>query len=238
MFRKHFFAAYGGLVGLAFAAGIVNGASVTNPFAIAAWTMALVAVFSFFGWRLPRSPESPRIAQMIVLIPLAPFALLAGLLGLTLVVGVMLVPVTIMWPFWRAKYAIQERRRRNALAGRGRFITVDALRPSLDAGKGTLIVDAAGKGPYRVWWTEDDLFSLGKPVSSREDCIAAFKGEHAFNARCLAEYLDDNTGRALLTPMETRDFRGARLTRLFPQTKVATVFRVSSWPEARNCPEP
>ena len=223
MFRKYLLAAYGILVGLAFAAGILNGTGVTNSVAVAAWIVGLAAGFGFLGWRLARSPKSLSIPQIILVIPLMPFMFLAVLMGL----GAILVPVAVMWPFLRTKHLIHERRHRNALRSQGRFSTVDALRSKLDAGEGTLIEDTGQKGPYHIWWTEDDLFDLGKPVSTKDKdaFLAALREEHAFNARCLKEYLDDKTGRALLTSIPARYARTGRLAQMLPRMKVAAVVR-------------
>jgi hypothetical protein len=232
--RRWFLAAYGVLVGLAFAAVIRNAAGVTSPVAIAAWIAALGGVFGLLGWALAGSPDWPSTWRIVVALPLAPFALAGGLLGL----GVVLVPVAAMWPFLRVRHAVRERKYLNALRSQGRFVTADDLRPRLDAGLGTLIVDTGQKGPHRVWWTEDDLLGLGNPVSTKEEFFAALKGEHAFNARCLTEYLEDKTGKALLTSMRTGDFRGERLGRTFPKAKVVTVVRAFPRPEARDRQEP
>ena len=222
MFRKCLLAAYGVVVGVAFAAVIQNAAGITSPVAVAAWVIALAIMFGLFGWSVAGSPDWPGNWRILILIPLAPFAFLGSLLAIT----VFVVPIAAaLWPFFRAKQIMRERSRRNALAAQGRFATIDTLRPKLDAGTGSLIVDTGEKEPYRVWWTEDDLFDLGKPVSTKDEFIAAFRGEHAFNARCLTEYLDDKTGKALLTSMTTRDWHGEQLTRTFPQMRVAAVIR-------------
>lgn len=117
----------------------------------------------------------------------------------------------------------------------GRFITLDDLRPRLDTGTGTLIMQWGQKGTYRIWWTEDDLFSLGEPVSARDDFIAVFQGqEHAFNTRCQQQYLDDETGRALLTSIPPRYGRSGKLARMFPRIKVAAVVQPFGSPREQN----
>lgn len=175
------------------------------------------------GWHLAGSPDGPSVPQTIFAIPVAPFVLLATLLG----IGVFLIPVAVAWPFLWAKQLIRERKHRNALRSQGRFVTVDAVRPMLNAGEGTLIEDTGQKGPYRIWWTEEDLFDLGQPVSTKDKdaFLAALQGEHTFNARCLKEYLDDKTGRALLTSIPARYARTGRLAQMFPKMKVAAVVR-------------
>ena len=109
---------------------------------------------------------------------------------------------------------------------RNRFTTLDDLRPRLIAGEGTLIEDTGHKGPYRLWWTEDDLFALGVPASTNEEFFAILTGkEHPFNSRCLNDYLDKESGKALLTSIPPRYAVSGKLARLFPKVKVAKVIR-------------
>ncbi len=151
-----------------------------------------------------------------------PFGLFYGMI----VLGFLATAMAVLWPYAAIRLAVAERRFRAAMKSKGRFIILEDLRPRLIAGEGTLIEDMGQKGPYRLWWTQDDLSTLGSPASTRADFIAIYAGKgHPFNSRCLDEYLDEDTGKALLTSIPARYSSSGKLARMFPRVKTAKVFR-------------
>ena len=77
-----------------------------------------------------------------------------------------------------------------------------------------------------MWWTQDDLFALGSPVTTNEEFMDVLTGkEHAFNCQCLQDYLDADTGKALLTSIPARYARTQWLARQYPRAKVAKIVR-------------
>jgi hypothetical protein len=110
---------------------------------------------------------------------------------------------------------------------KGRYATLDELRPRLLAGDGTLIEETAEKGPFRIWWTEDDLLEMGSPVVTPDEFLAVlYEGsEHPFNSKCLHDYLSEDNGKALLTSLPPRYAESGRISRMFPRAKRAMVIR-------------
>jgi hypothetical protein len=110
------------------------------------------------------------------------------------------------------------------MKAKGRYATLNILRPQLNAGRGTLIEETGHKGPHRLWWTEDDLRA---PAPTKAEFMAIVNGEecHPFNSRCLSEYLDEVVGKALLTSIPPRDITSGKLARLFPRAHIAVVVR-------------
>ena len=203
-------------------------AGIQNPTAAVAWTIILALLFGLYGWRLVRTLGSQRNVVLLIGIPLMPLVIFATLIGF----GALLLPIAVAYPFWRVKHAVRKRQYQNTLKHQGRFITIDVLQSRLNAGEGTLIEDTGQKGPYRIWWTEDDLFGLGNPVSTKDEFLSALGGEHAFNTQCLNEYLDEKAGRALLTSMPARYAKKGGLAQMFPRMKVVAVIRPLSRPKA------
>jgi hypothetical protein len=139
-----------------------------------------------------------------------------------------IVVIPLARPVFTLQIVRRERRFRNRMKARGRFITVKEVRPRLDAGGGNLILECGLKGTYRIWWTEDDLRSLGPPIATREELVAFARGqEHVFNTRCQKEFLDEETGRAILTSIPARWDRSRKLAQMFPQIKTVTVYHLA-----------
>src|SRR4051794_21512681 len=81
-----------------------------------------------------------------VMMPLFIVALLV-LAGLS----VLALPFLLLAFWWR------ERRFARLMRDRGRFIPWQELKPHLQAGEGTLVVEQAQKDGVRVWWTQEDV---------------------------------------------------------------------------------
>src|SRR5687767_15158491 len=105
------------------------------------------------------------------------------------------------------------------------------------SGEGTLIEETGHDGPYHVWWTADNIHSLGVPVATDEGLLDVLcGGRHAFNCRCIKEYVHDDTGRALLPSIPARRARGGGLARMFRRMKVALVVRTFDDNETESPP--
>ena len=228
MLRRLIYLLYGIAIGM-FWAAILNHAAANGVVAGIAWNAVLVTYFGFFGWCWARTTwEMPRI-PLAVALPWMPFVFLISLFGMAAFV----LMIAVMYPFIALRHMQSQRRFRKMMGSRGRFITGNDLRPKLDEGTGTLVVECHTKGPFRIWWTDDDLASLGTPLSTREELRAFYEGqEHPFNSRCLREYLDDETGKALLTSLPARHARSEKLASTFPSIRVVRVFRPFADPKS------
>jgi hypothetical protein len=224
MSRRPLFLVYGLAVGVWWAT-VVNRNVANTPVAATIWGVVLAIFFGVLGWRLAGSSKlsSKQLFLILLFLPVLPLVFLASMFGM----GVFFLLLGVMWPFFALQGQRRERQFRKLMKSKGRFIAANDIHPRLAAGIGTLIMESTMKGVYRIWWTEDDLSSLGEPVSIEEEVRAIIQGqEHHFNSRCRSEYLDDETGRALLTSIPARYARSGKLARMFPAMKVATVVRL------------
>lgn len=218
--RRTLFTLYGMGIGLAYVAVLQIAWQLSVILAVILGVV-VVALFSYYSNRLPTAAEMSDW-QLLVAIPLLPFAMLGGIVAF----GIIILAMAVFWPYAVARATVVDRRFRDTMKSKGRFARLDELRPRLIAGEGTLIEDTGQKGPLRLWWTQDDLFALGSPVSTDEEFQAVLLGEgHLFNSRCLNEYLDANNGKALLTSIPVRYATSGKLARLYPSARVAKVFR-------------
>lgn len=172
--------------------------------------------------------EAPGDAACLLYIGLFPFAvfvMLGAFVGMVLILVMVLIwVVPIGW--------LDERRFRDRLRVQGRLPRMNELQPKLEAGEGTLMVEMS-KGSRRVWWTPDDVPATGEPVDVEDDeeyvAILSGEKEHAFNTYCLREYLDEETGKALLTPI--RPTTCGQLAKRYPKMRVIGVVVPLSEPE-------
>jgi phosphate/sulfate permease len=188
--QRTLFTLYGTIIGLAYIAAL----AIAWPLSIiltVVLAVVVVGIFSYYGNRLPKAAKMSDW-QLLVAIPLVPFAILGGIIAF----GFLFPLVAVMWPYAAIRATLAEHHFRRVMQSKGRFVSFDDLHPRLMVGEGTLIEEMGLKAPYRLWWTQDDLFTLGSPASTREDFIAIYEGNgHSFNSRCLAEYLDEESGR-------------------------------------------
>jgi hypothetical protein len=217
--RRVLFTLYGMVIGLAYIT--ILSIAVPDSLILTAILSLIVLVFLLIVVAAKKKAKMSYL-QLLILIPLLPFALLGDIIAF----GFIFLVVAFLWPISAIRAANRNRRFCNRMKANGRFIALNDLRLRLIAGKGTLIADTGHKGPYRVWWTEDDLLSLGSPASTKKEFISIMEGnEHPFNSRCLKEYLDEENGKALLTSIPSRYVGSGKLTRMFPQAKIAKVIR-------------
>jgi hypothetical protein len=220
-FRRTLFTLYGMGIGLAYIAAVLAIAWPPSLILTALLGVVVVAMFGYYGNRLPKAAEMSDW-QILVAMPLLPFAMFGAMIGFAFI----LLVIVVVWPYAAIRWTVAERRFRVAMKSKSRFVFLDDLRPRLIAGEGTLIEDTGLNGPYRLWWTEDDLFAFGSPASTREEFISIYEGKgHPFNSRCVSDYLDEDTGKALLTSIPARYAAPGKLARKFPRVRVAKVYR-------------
>jgi len=215
------FTLYGFVIGVFYAVIL----KVTFSFEIvtsAFLSIITITVFSFMGWLISHRSKMTNI-QRILFLSLLPLLFFSVIIG----IGFIAVIIAVMLPFGAVQKMKREHRLLKNMTSQGRFITLDSLRPRLNLGEGTFIEETGQKGPYHIWWTGDDLYSLGKPVSTNEELLAIITGKvkEGFNFRCLTEYLGEETGKALLTSIPASYSTSGKLSRMFPSMKIAKVVR-------------
>jgi hypothetical protein len=135
-----------------------------------------------------------------------------------------------MWGLVQTILNIIEARRfcRN-LDAQGRRMPLEELKSELTAGYGTIIeeVDYGNTGPRLFWWTKDDVFAIGQPLTDSEEIRAVIRGKrfHEFNSRVLSEYLDEYLGKGILLSMPNQHKSSAFISYKYPKIQIATVYR-------------
>jgi hypothetical protein len=215
------FACLGTMVGAA--SGIAF--SVYNGFCTPAiWILGLIGggLFGWFAYVLGKSREYSTVVRLI-LIPFVPPVFLMSFVGLLL--G--LVLLAVISPVFIIPGICREMRFRDQMKATGRYVRWSDLLPLLESGQGTLIEESSTSGPFRIWYTSDDLLAKGKPISTDKELIGVFRGKlsHLFNSRCLQEYLDPNNGTALATNIRPRFVKTDRFKKRFPHVNVVPLIR-------------
>lgn len=160
-----------------------------------------------------------------------PFGLVLGVLSV-IVVGPFAVLLFLSTGIWN------RRRFRRSMRKQGRLVAWRDLERRLMDGEGTVIEEVGLKGAQRVWWTPDDVASMGRLPSSYEEVGDVLEGApHAFNDRCLAEYLDPDRGRAMTTAVSLRAVRSGALAGRFPRSRWVKVVR-PLFPPSADDPHP
>lgn len=221
MIRKVFFALYGVAVGAVYVT-VASQLWALNLNLVVIIGIVLSALLGFLGWSLVRAEEASNL-QLLLAMPLIPFVLVASVFGVLVVLSLL----AVIMPFMMVKQIQHERRYRKRLRTKARFAKLHEIQARLVAGEGTLIDEGVNKGTIHVWWTADDVGSLGKPVSTNEEYmeILAGKREHPFNSWCLREYLDAESGKAILTSISGRQVKSGKLARRFPNVPIVKVVR-------------
>ena len=185
--------------------------------------MLFICLFSCISVKFVQKNQYSNI-QYILLLPLIPFVFVISIASIGFMTVVIIV---LLWPFVAIQHKKKNLNSVRKMNCKRRYIEFDDLQKSLKIGEGTLIEETGNKGPYHIWWTEDDLMSLGKPVSTKEEFleIIAGKVKDGFNSRCLVEYISEETGKAFLTSVPTKYVTSGKLAKLFPQMKIAKVVR-------------
>jgi len=150
------------------------------------------------------------------LIPLMPLAVP----GVLIAFAAIFLIIAVCLPFLAVKGFFRQRTFVTQLKSKDRFVTLSHLRPKLEVGEGTLIEEWGVKGPYRIWWTSENVAARGTPPTD-EDFRSIMGGkDHVFNDQCVKDYLEPDTGRAILTDIKPRVSRNGGLKTLFPGVQV------------------
>jgi hypothetical protein len=172
--------------------------------------------------------EVERIHRTVFFFPL----FVATLIGY----GLLRLPVDLLLiePVRELRLKRRERQFAETMRAQGRYRTLEELRPELEAGHGSLILECAlhDAEQVRIWWTSDNVLSHGAPYATWEEYKAIMEGRgHHFNDYCLARYLDPAHGQALLTavPMERADW-DQRLKQAYPHVPVVPIIRGPTTP--------
>jgi hypothetical protein len=122
-------------------------------------------------------------------------------LGCLLLLGFMLIMCVLYAPLMMAGGIIhdwQERRLRNRLRKRGRYLSWPNLEQRLLKSPGTLILQLANLTPMRIWWTEADVLTeTPLPLPHEMQALSPGREDHPFFEWCHAKYLDEQSGTAM-----------------------------------------
>jgi hypothetical protein len=124
-----------------------------------------------------------------------PFDFLLGLafLPVLLIAGLVSIPLA---PLHRARERKRESVVAQNLTARGRVVAWAEAKTFIECGHGTLIGEYSTlKGPYRLWWTEDDIVAI-TPYPPCRDVLPWEHDSQEFFAWCRERYTDLEMGRA------------------------------------------
>jgi hypothetical protein len=220
MIRATCFTAFGLILGAGYVVLMYHVAP-NDIVGLVFWGIFLPFFFGFMGWGTSQNEEWSDL-QRVAFLVLWPMMMVIATVGFWLFILILVLAL----PVFVVQAMLAARRFRNRMKSDGRFISLPDLRPKLEAGEGTLIEETGHKGPYRIWWTEDNLLGKGTPPSADEDFVAIFEGkDNPFNSLCLREYLDSDSGKAMLTPLPARYAQSGRLARMFPRMQIVMLVR-------------
>lgn len=215
------FACLGAIVGAGYGFGI---SSLTECSPRTTWLFVFVGsgLLGLTGYTLSDSPDYSTV-QKVILLPLVPVVFVASSVGVVFVIALF----GVLYPVFAIQNLRREHRFRAQMKAAGRYITWQDLLPSLKAGQGTLLEESSGTGPYRIWYTPDDVLAKGEPISSDEELLGVFSGKicHLFNSRCCREYLAPDDGKAFLTTIRPARVTSGRIQKRFPRIKVVRLIR-------------
>jgi hypothetical protein len=209
--RKILFGIYGGMIGAAYVLA-VNGLWPMHAAIFAISLLLAVILMTWFAVQIATRPTSNKTDRnrcfAVAIVPMA--------LGSLVFVGfVVLVLLPIWLPIIFIERCREDRRLRSEMERQGRFARADDLEAKLAAGHGTLIEAWGSNGVERIWYTDDDVRAQGSPAKDWDDLFDAWKAghDHAFNASCRQQYLDRNSGKAVLTTISPSSRRNPLATR-------------------------
>lgn len=226
--RTFAFILYGICVGIGYAAAAQFLYPAHEPTTTVVVSAILILFCAWIGWGFS-SEKGISLGSAIFAIGLGPLLPLFGVV----IFGALMLCLLAVWPFFAISAILNERKFRRMMRKNGRFATIEQLQDKLEAGAGTVIQEAGPKGTYRVWWTDDDVLFLGKLVQTDDEFIEAFRnGADPFNARCLKEYLDTASGKAILTSIPAAHVSSQKFMKKFPRTKTGIVIRCLERPQS------
>ena len=215
------FAAFGAIVGSGYSIAICRYVGFSP---LTCWVLILIGagLIGMIGLGVGRSGEYS-VAQKVLLLPLVPPVFLVSA---TTFLGIILT-MLFLFPVFAIQRIRGEHKFRTEMKAAGRYVRWSDLLPLLESGQGTLIEESSTSGPFRIWYTPDDLLAKGEPISTDKELIGVFFGKlsHLFNSRCLHEYLDPNSGTALATSIRPRFVKTDRFKKRFPHVTVVRLIR-------------
>lgn len=125
---------------------------------------------------------------------------------------------------WILPLYLHDRRIKRELAKAGRFLKNREFAARLTAGDGTLIAVQDYMGRTIHWWTEEDVIGNAPVTLPPRNAIDSARSEalRLYAERCLARYIDYESGIALLTN-GTMKLVDEPLHVAFPAAKAVTI---------------
>ena len=104
----------------------------------------------------------------------------------------------------------RERRFANEMQAVGRSIAWKELEAAIENNQGTIVGEyLSGKGPYRLWWTEEDIPAVSPHKWKRDLHFAGFEEEFVpFFQWCYERYTNSQSGTAKLVIMPPKEHKG------------------------------
>lgn len=187
------------------------------------------ALLGYIGYRLATEPDNSFLRKLAML-ALSPLVFPAVLSLVVLLVSLVVIVLAIVTPIGFVQRQTHEAKLRKRMKSKNRYISLRNARRFLEAGRGTLIAEIfLPGGCNRVWFTENDLSQKGMTALTNDDLIALLAGEERpFNSLLKDEYLNEETGKALLTRIPPHWVNSGRLKRMFPHAAIAEAVCLAS----------
>jgi hypothetical protein len=156
----------------------------------------------------------------------APFTLL--IMGAAMLfIGAISTPLVLWMNYQQHR---DEKALAKSLRAAGRVANWQEIAQKWSSGCGTLLIEQCSpNGPFREWWTEDDVIgSAPAPLPTSLDVINNPDTDWLlkYTEMCILRYTDPDNGSAMLTDVPVSVAQG--LWSDFPKARVVTLVR---WPE-------
>jgi hypothetical protein len=142
--------------------------------------------------------------------PRKPFKVSAVFAPMTVPLLFLAAAVSIPWAYiQRLNQRRQERRFAREMKKAGRLMDWQEFRQTIESGTGTAIGESLSpKGPFRLWWTDEDIPTTSPFKCERKQHIAAITDRELlpFFEWCYARFTNPESGvaRLVLVPEEKR----------------------------------
>lgn len=218
---------FGILVG-AGAVWLVAASCGSGPIAASLAIAAGGSFLGYIGYRLAREPDSSFMRKLATL-ALSPLVFPLMLSLVLLLVPLVVLVLAIVTPIGFVQLQIHDAKLRKRMKSKNRYIALRDARRFLEAGRGALIAEIVLPGGCnRVWYSEDDLSKQGMTELTKDDVEAFLAGEERpFNSLLNDTYLNEETGKALLTRIPPRWALSGRLKRMFPHATIVRAVRLA-----------
>jgi len=147
-----------------------------------------------------------------------------------LLIPVMLLVAGASIPYMICVAILQNRAEKRYVEARrreGRLLKYGDVREAAIARKGTLVVEKlSSKGPWRFWWTSDDLRQICPvilPTADREEGL--IEVDDAFRAWFSERYIDGSSGASLVDRSEVQK------RQIYEELKVVPHLSFEHWPK-------